>query len=402
MNTHQLSIRINALSESETLAMTRKSRELKAQGHDVINLSIGEPDFNTPEFIKEAAKNALDQNYTHYSPVSGYQELREAISHKLKRDNQLDYRPEQIVVSTGAKQSLANAILALLNPGDEAIIPTPYWVSYKELVKLAEAASVFVHTNIETDFKITPAQLEEAITPKSKIFLFSSPCNPSGSVYTSEELHGLAKVLEKHPNIFIISDEIYEHINFSGKHSSIAQFGFLKDRVVLINGVSKGFAMTGWRLGFMAAHPVLAKACDKLQGQVTSGTSSISQRAAIDAMLADPTNCEDLKIMLAAFKNRRNLLLNLLRNIPGLITNEPKGAFYVFPDASYYFGKSVGEYKINSCDDLCDYLLTKAHVALVSGSAFGNTDCIRISYAASEAALTKAIDRISLALSNLK
>ncbi|MDP2423052.1 MAG: pyridoxal phosphate-dependent aminotransferase [Bacteroidales bacterium] len=402
MNTNQLSNRVNALAESETLAMTRKSRELKAQGHDVINLSIGEPDFNTPSFIKESAKKALDQNYTHYSPVSGFQELREAICHKLNRDNQLEYKPEQIVVSTGAKQSLANAMLALLNPGDEVIIPIPYWVSYKELVKLSEAISVFIPTNIESDFKITPIQLEKAITPKSKVFIFSSPCNPSGSVYSREELHGLARVLEKHPQIFIISDEIYEHINFTGKHTSIAQFDFIKDRVVLVNGVSKGFAMTGWRLGYMAADTLLAKACDKLQGQVTSGTSSVSQRATIDAMLVNPAQCEELKTMLSAFEQRRDLLLGLLKNIPGLRTNEPKGAFYVFPDVSYYFGKSDGENKITDCDELCDYLLTKAHVALVPGSAFGNPACIRISYAASEATLIKAIDRIALALNILK
>ncbi len=402
MITITLSDRINALAESETLAMTRKSRELKAQGHDVINLSIGEPDFNTPDFIKEAAKAALDDNFTHYSPVSGYQELREAICHKLKRDNGLEYKPNQVVVSTGAKQSIANAMMVMLNKGDEVIIPTPYWVSYKEIVKLSEASPVFIHTNLETDYKITAQQLEDAITPKSRILIFSSPCNPSGSVYTAEELHALARVLEKHPRIFIISDEIYELINFIGKHHSIASFEFIKDRVILINGVSKGFAMTGWRLGFMAADAMIAQACDKLQGQVTSGTCSISQRASIAAMMADPATCKDIIEMKAAFQSRRDLILSLLGHIPGLRVNVPLGAFYVFADASAYFNKTDGERVIADSETLCDYLLCIAHVALVPGSAFGNPNCIRLSYAASAETLVKAMDRISAALNNLK
>lgn len=397
-----ISQRIKNLAESETLAMTRKCRELKAQGHKVINLSIGEPDFNTPEFIKEAGKQAIDQNFTHYPPVAGYPELREAICTKLKRDNNLDYKPEQVVVSAGAKHSIANVIMALVDPGDEVLIPVPYWVSYKELVKLAEGVPVFIEAPIYQDFKITPQQLEAAISPKTKLMIYSSPCNPSGSVYSKEELKALAGVLEKHPRVHVISDEIYEHINFAGSHESIAQFPEIADRVILINGVSKGFSMTGWRLGYMAASLPIAKACDKLQGQFTSGICTISQRAAITALLADPKTSEDLKAMRAAFLDRRNLVLKMLREIPDIIVNEPPGAFYVFPNLSAYFGKMNGSEKIENCDQLCDYILNHAHVALVPGPAFGNPNCIRLSYAAAESQLIEAIERIKKALGNLQ
>jgi len=396
-----LSDRINKLSESETLAMSRKSRELKALGHDVVNLSLGEPDFFTPEHIKKAAKEALDNNFTFYPPVAGYLDLREAVCRKLKRDNGLTYTPDQIVVSTGAKQSIANAVLSLLNPGDEAIIPSPYWVSYKEVIKLAEAKGVFVPASIENDFKITPAQLEEAITPRSKIFLFSSPCNPTGSVYSRNELKALAEVIAKHENIFVISDEIYEQINFIGKHESIAQFDFIRDRVIIINGVSKGFAMTGWRLGYLAAPKLIAQACDKLQGQITSGTCTISQRAAIAALDTVPETSADLKTMLGAFHSRRDIMLRLLNEIPGVKTNVPDGAFYIFADVKAYYGKSDGKVTINSGSDLCDYLLENVFVALVPGVAFGDPDCIRISYATSEDKLREAVRRIKEALSKL-
>ena len=396
-----ISKRIKNLSESETLAMTRKCRELKAKGHQVINLSIGEPDFNTPEFIKDAGKEAIDQNFTHYPPVAGYPELREAVCHKLKRDNNLGYKPEQVIVSAGAKHSIANVILSLVDPGDEVLVPVPYWVSYKELIKLAEGVPVFIEAPIQQDFKITPAQLEAAITPKTKLMIYSSPCNPSGSVYTRDELQGLAEVIAKHPRLHVISDEIYEHINFSGAHESIAQFDEIKEQVIVINGVSKGFSMTGWRLGYMAAALPIAKACDKLQGQVTSGICTISQRASIAALLADPNESPDLKAMQQAFLKRRNMLLKLLREIPGIAVNEPKGAFYIFANFSAYFGKMNGSQKLVNCDDLCDYILNEAHVALVPGSAFGNPNCIRISYAASEEQLKEAIARIRKALEKL-
>lgn len=396
-----LSDRIKNLEESATLAMTRKSRELQCKGLDIINLSIGEPDFNTPGFIKDAAKKALDENYTHYPPVPGYQELREAICLKLKRDNNLDYKPAQIVVSTGAKQSLANCVLSVVNPGDEVIVPAPYWVSYSELVKLAEGLPVYVTAGIESDFKITPAQLEAAITERTKLLMFNSPCNPTGSVYTQEELTGLADVLLKYPQVFIISDEIYEYINFSGKHHSLASFDGLKDRVALVNGVSKGYAMTGWRLGYMAAHPAIAEACNKMQGQMTSGTCSIAQRAAIDAMLRNPGDTPELLEMVAAFRKRRDLLLELLSEIPGLKTNIPDGAFYIFPDVTEYYGKSDGNTTIRNGDDLCMYLLEKACTALVPGSAFGDPACIRFSYATSEDRLILAAQRIKEALKGL-
>jgi len=397
-----LSERINLLAESETLAMTRRSRELRAQGFDVINLSIGEPDFNTPEHVKEAAKDAIDQNYSHYTPVPGYPELRQAIANKLKRDNGLDYTAEQIVVSTGAKQSLANAILCLVNVGEEVLIPAPYWVSYKEIIKLAGAKGVFIEGNINSDFKVTPEQIEAAITPETKLFIFSSPCNPSGTVYTYDELKAFAEVFERHPQVFIISDEIYENINFVGKHYSIASFESIYDRVIVINGLSKGFAMTGWRLGYMASNKVIAKACDKLQGQITSGACSITQRAALVAMATDPAESDDIKRMVDAFKYRRDLAVSMLREIPGIRINVPDGAFYLFPDVTAYFGKSFGDRVILSGSDLCDYLLDTAYVAIVPGSAFGSPECIRISYATSEDTLREAIKRIEEALAKLK
>lgn len=393
--------RILNLSESETLAMTRRSRELKARGVDVINLSIGEPDFNTPEHIKEAAIRAIHENKTHYPPVPGYPELRQAICQKLKRDNNLDYSPEQIVVSTGAKHSIANAVISLVNAGEEVILPSPYWVSYKEMVKLARGTSVFVPTSVENDFKITPEQLEAAITPKTKVILYSSPCNPSGSVYSRDELLGLAEVVARHPGIYVISDEIYELINFDCHHESIAQFDFIRDRVILINGVSKGFAMTGWRLGYLAAPLWIAKACDKLQGQMTSATSSISQYAAIQAMMTDPKTSPDIRDMVFTFRTRRNKMLEMLKTIPGLQLNVPKGAFYFFPDVTHYFGKSINGRKIENAGDLANYLLDEAHVALVPGDAFGNPNCIRISYATSMDLLTEAVERIRKALAAL-
>ncbi len=393
-----LASRLNNLSESQTLAMTRKSRELQAQGRDIINLSIGEPDYDTPEFIKEAAKTAIDQNFTHYPPVPGYQDLRLAVSQKFKRDNQIDYSPEQIVVSTGAKQSIANAVLALINPLDEVIVPVPYWVSYIEIIKLAEGIPVFVKAGIEANFKITPQQLEEAITPKTKMMIFSTPCNPSGSVYNRQELEALARVIERHPQIYVISDEIYEHINFVGQHQSLAQFKAISDRVITINGVSKGFAMTGWRIGFMGAPLWIAKACEKMQGQITSGTCTIAQKAAMAAVLASPDVTQDMR---DGFLRRRNLVLELLKDIQGLKTNVPQGAFYVFPDIRSYFGKTDGKAIIKNAADLCMYLLENANLALVSGDAFGDDNCIRISYATSDEKLTEAIKRLKTALSQL-
>jgi aspartate aminotransferase len=382
--------------------MTRRSRELRAQGFDVINLSIGEPDFDTPDHVKEAAKEAIDQNYSHYTPVPGYPELRQAIANKLKRDNSLEYTSEQIVVSTGAKQSLANAILCLVNPGEEVLIPAPYWVSYKEMIKLAGGKGVFIDSNVQTDFKVSPAQIEAAITPNTKVFMFSSPCNPSGTVYTYDELKAFAEVFARHPQVFIISDEIYENINFTGKHFSIASFPEIFDRVIVINGLSKGFAMTGWRLGYMAANKEIAKACDKLQGQITSATCSITQRAAIVAMNTDPAESDDIKLMVEAFKYRRDLSISLLREVPGIKLNLPDGAFYLFPDVTSYYGKKFGDHVILSGSDLCDYLLDTAYIALVPGAAFGSPDCIRFSYATSEDNLREAIRRISEALSKLK
>lgn len=397
-----LSERINLLSESETLAMTRKSRELKAKGYDVINLSIGEPDFNTPEFIKEAAKRAIDQNKTHYPPVSGYPELRQAIADKFMRDNGLEYTADQIVVSGGAKHSIANAMLCLVNKGDEVIVPAPYWVSYKEIIKLAEGKAVVVETSIDNDFKITPDQLEAAISPQSKVLIYSSPCNPSGSVYSRDELKGLADVIARHPQLYVISDEIYELIRFEGTHTSIAEFGEIKDRVITINGVSKGFAMTGWRVGFLAASPEIAKACDKLQGQITSATSSISQYAAMEAMKCDPAQNEEIRHMVETFRERRDLVYGLLEEIPGFKNNIPNGAFYFFPNVSDYFGKKFGDQVISNSSELCMYLLNNAYVALVPGEAFGNPNCIRISYATSKKLLITAMARVSEALAVLE
>jgi len=390
-----LSDRINNLSTSQTLAMAAKARELKAQGKDIISLSLGEPDFNTPDFIKEAAIQAIHDNYSTYSPVDGYVELKEAICRKFKRDNNLDYKPSQIVVSTGAKQSLYNLCQVLLNPGDECILPAPYWVSYAEMVKMAEANPVEVPTSIESDFKITPAQLEAAITPKTKLIMFSSPCNPSGSVYNEAELTALARVLDNYPNIYVVSDEIYEHINFSGNFCSIATIPGMYDKTITVNGVAKAFAMTGWRIGYIGGPEFIAKACTKMQGQVTSGANSIAQRATITAVDADPAVLKD---MVAAFHSRRDLVVGLLKEIPGVKINVPEGAFYVFPDVSSFFGKTLKGIEIKNADDLSMYLLEHANVATVTGDAFGNPDCIRFSYATSEDILTEALKRIKEAL----
>lgn len=397
-----LSNRILRLSESATLEMTRKSRELKAQGKDIITLSIGEPDFDTPAEIKEAGKNAIDNNITHYPPVPGFQELRQAIADKLKRDNNLDYSASQIVVSNGAKQALTNIFMVLLNEGDEVIIPSPYWVSYPEMIKMADGSAVFVDAGIDTDFKVTPEQVEAAITPRTKAFLFNSPSNPTGSVYSKEELKALADVFAKYPDIVIVSDEIYELILFEGKHESIAQFESVRDRVVIVNGVSKGFAMTGWRIGYVAAPQFLTDAINKLQGQYTSGAGTISQMAALKAMTTDPAASPELHEMVAMFKERRDLLIGLLNNIPGVKLTIPNGAFYLFPDVSSYYGKSDGETVINTSGDLCIYLLNKANVALVPGEAFGSPNCVRLSYATSNELIVEAIRRIGKALAELK
>lgn len=396
-----LSNRILNMAESETLAMTAKARELKAQGKDVISLSIGEPDFNTPEMVKEAAKKAIDDNFTHYPPVAGYADVKEAICAKLKRDNGLDYTPEQIVVSTGAKQSIYQLAQCLVNPGDEVIIPTPFWVSYKEIVRAAEGNCVYVKTDINNDFKVTAAQLEAAITPKTKMIMFSSPSNPTGMLYTKEELKAIAEVVARHENVYVMSDEIYEHINFVGKHESIAQFPEIKDRVIVINGVAKGFAMTGWRIGFIAAPTFIAKACNKLQGQVTSATCSIAQKATVCAMQMDPKTSEDIINMRNIFQQRRDMVYQLLCEIPGLKVRMPQGAFYFFPDCSSYYGKSYNGTKIENSTDMAFYLLNEANVATVMGSAFGDDDCIRLSYATSEEALREAIRRIAEALAKL-
>lgn len=395
----KLSNRLDLFAESQTLKMAKMSRELKAKGIDIINLSLGEPDFQTPQHIKNAAKKAIDDGYTYYTPVAGYLDLREAIVRKFKRENKLTYTPNEIVVSTGAKQSIANAVLSVLNPGDEVIIPTPYWVSYSEMIKLAEGVPVFITSTVENDFKITPEQLEKAITSKTKLFIFSSPCNPTGSVYTKEELAQLVTVFEKYPAIFIISDEIYEHINFQSTHESIAQFDQVKDRMIVINGLSKAFAMTGWRLGYMGAPSDIARACEKIQGQFTSATCSITQRAAITAL---DTGLGPTLEMQNAFRNRRDLVFSLLKDIPGIKTNLPSGAFYFFPDVSFYFGKKFKADTIKNAEDLCMYLLHEAHVALVTGAAFGSENNIRLSYATSEDNLIEAIKRIKLALKQLR
>ena len=394
-----VSDRLNRLSESATLAMARMSRELKSQGHDVIALSLGEPDFDTPDFIKKAAKLAVDNNFSHYTPVPGLLELRNAITKKLKRDNNLDYEADQIVASTGAKQSIANVCLSLLNPGDEVLLPAPYWVSYFEIIKLAEGTPVEIASSIDTDFKVSPKQLEKAITPNTKLLLFSTPCNPSGTVYSQKELEGIAKMLEKYPDIYIICDEIYEHINFGEPHFSMATIPSMKNRVITVNGVSKGFAMTGWRVGYIAAPKWIASACNKIQGQITSATCAVAQKATEAAMLASPS---EVSYMQKAFHKRRDLMLDLLSEIPGIKTNIPKGAFYIFPDISYYFGKKIGTHLIQNSNDFCMYLLNDAHVALVSGAAFGTPSCVRISYAASEENLKEAIERIKKSLAKLK
>lgn len=391
MSNH-LSDRIANMSTSATLAMAAKARELRNEGKDIIGLSLGEPDFNIPDFIKEAAKQAIDENYSSYTPVDGYGELKTAISHKFKRDNDLDYGLNQIVVSTGAKQSLFNVAMVVLNPGDEVILPAPYWVSYSDIVKLAEGVPVEVLTQIDTDFKMTPEQLEAAITPKTKMLWFSSPCNPSGSVYSKEELEGLAEVLKKHPDIYVVSDEIYEHINFTeGGHTSIAGIDGMYDRTVTVNGVSKAFAMTGWRIGYIGAPEWIAKGCIKLQGQVTSGANAIAQRAVITALEAPVSK---IQFMIDKFHERRDLVLGLLGELEGFNLNVPEGAFYVFPDISAFFGKTLNGVTINNASDFSLYLLEHANVATVTGEAFGNPNCIRISYAASEKELKEAISRI--------
>lgn len=395
----QLSSFLQRFNEPETLKMAKLGRELRAKGIDVIDLSLGEPDFDTPAHIKEAAIKAINDNWSHYTPVPGYLDLREAVCTKLKRDNNLDYKPENIVVSTGAKQSLANAILALVDDGDEVLIPTPYWVTYSELVKIARGKVVEIKSTPQQQFKISAAQLEAAITPKSKLFMFSSPCNPSGAVYSREELSALAEVFKKHPKIIILSDEIYEYINFVGKHESIAQFAELKDRVVVINGLSKGFAMTGWRLGYIAAHADIARACEKVQGQFTSGTCSITQKAAVTALTTDLSPTYE---MAKEFTRRRAKVLELVKDIPGVICPEPEGAFYIFPDVSYYYGKSDGETTVNNSGDFAMYILNTAHVSSVMGEAFGEPNCVRFSFANSMEKIEEGWGRIRAALAKLK
>ncbi len=394
----QLSSLLDRFAEPETLKMAKLGRELRAQGVDVIDLSLGEPDFDTPQHIKDAAIKAINDNFSHYTPVSGYLDLREAVCTKLKRDNNLDYKPENIVTSTGAKQSLANAILALVDEDDEVIIPTPYWVTYSELVKIARGKVVEIHCGLETGFKVTPAQLEAAITPKSKVFMFSSPCNPSGAVYSKAELAALAEVFRKYPQLIILSDEIYEYINFGGQHESIAQFEDLKDRIVIINGLSKGFAMTGWRLGYIAANTTIAKACEKLQGQFTSGTCSITQKAGVVALTTDLKPSFE---MTEEFTRRRTKTLELVKTIPGFKCFEPEGAFYIFPDVSAYYGKSNGTEIIKNAADFSMYLLNTAHVSSVMGDAFGEPNCVRFSFANSMMNIEKAWARIADALAKL-
>lgn len=391
-----LSDRVNRLSYSQTFVMSNKARELKAQGINVISLTLGEPDFEIPKFVRESAIKAINDGVKSYTPVPGYLELRKAIANKFKRDNNLEYKPDQIVVSNGGKQSIINVLLSIINDGDEVIVPAPFWVSYYEMVKLAGGENIVVTTTIDTDFKITPEQLENAITPKTKAFLFSSPCNPSGTVYTKEELYALAKVLEKHPNVIIISDEIYEYINYEGKHESIAQFPEVFDQTVTINGVSKSYAMTGWRIGYLGGPKWLTDACDKIQGQMTSGANCIAQKASITAIEADPSV---INYMIDGFKKRRELVYNLLNEIPGFKVNKPAGAFYFFPDVSFYFGKTIQGHKITNSDDFALLLLEKAHVATVAGVCFGDSNCIRLSYAASEKDLIEALKRIKNTLS---
>ena len=398
----QLSSNLSRFNEPETLKMAKLGRELRAQGIDVVDLSVGEPDFNTPEHIKEAAKKAIDENWSHYTPVPGYLELREAICRKLQRDNGLTYVPQQIVVSTGAKQSIANVMLSILDDDDEIIIPTPYWVSYSEIARFGRGKVVFIHTTMDTGFKLTPGQLEAAITPKTKLFIFSSPCNPTGAVYTKDELEALANVFQKHSRIFIISDEIYEYIDYAndggGGHQSIAQFDYLKERIIIVNGLSKGFAMTGWRLGYIAAPPEVAKACEKIQGQFTSGTNSIAQRAAITALDSPLSSTYE---MVREFKVRKKRVMELLKEIPSLKCVEPDGAFYIFPQVKSYFGKKAGDEAINNANDLCMYLLNTAHVSTVSGDAFGEPSCIRISFANNMKNIEEGFRRIKKGLESI-
>ena len=395
----KLSSFLQRFNEPETLKMAKLGRELRAKGIDVIDLSLGEPDFDTPVHIKEAAIKAINDNWSHYTPVAGFLDLREAVCTKLKRDNGLDYTAENIVVSTGAKQSLANAILAVVDEGEEVIIPTPYWVTYSELVKIAKGKVVELKSKAENDFKITPAQLESAITDKTKLFMFSSPCNPSGSVYSKDELIALAAVFEKHPQIIILSDEIYEYINFVGEHTSIASFPSLKDRVIIVNGLSKGFAMTGWRLGYIAATAEIAKACEKVQGQFTSGTSSITQKAAVVALTTDLRPTMEMK---KEFAERKKIVMDLIAKIPGIKCPDPAGAFYVFPDVTSYFGKSNGDTTISNASDFSMYLLNKAHVSSVMGDAFGEPNSVRFSFANSREKIQEAWKRIAAALAELK
>lgn len=407
-----ISQRISNMPPSETLAMTQIANELAEAGKDVIKLSIGEPDFNTPEMVKEAAKTAIDENWTHYPPVPGYPDLKKAICAKFKRDNNLDYAPEQIVVSTGGKQAIYQVVMSLVDPGDEVVIPTPFWVSYKAIVQLAEGKSVYIQTKIENDFKVTPDQLRAALTPKTKMMIFSSPSNPTGMLYSREELKALAEVLRDYPNVIVLSDEIYEHINFEGKHESMAQFDWMKERTVTVNGVAKGFAMTGWRIGFIGAPVAIAKACNKLQGQVTSATCSIAQRATIKAMQMDPATSDDIINMRNIFRARRDMVYDLLREIPGFKVRLPKGAFYFFPEISELYGKSVpadsvfaekyGKTVIENSTDFCMYILYDANVALVQGVAFGDDNCVRLSYATSEEKLREAVRRIREAVEKMK
>ncbi len=394
----KLSSRLELFAEPETLKMAKLGRELRAQGIDIIDLSLGEPDFDTPEHIKESLKKAVDDNFSHYTPVAGFPDLREAVCTKLRRDNHLEFKQENILISTGAKQSLANVVMAIVNKGDEVVIPTPFWVTYSEIVKLAEGNVVLVRTSIENKYKITPEELEAALTEKTTLFMFSSPCNPSGSVYSKEELEGLVAVFRKYPHVFIISDEIYEYINFVGKHESIAQFDDIKDRVIVINGLSKGYAMTGYRLGYIAAHPTIVKACEKLQGQYTSGATAVTQRGAIEALTGDLAPSIAMNV---EFTKRRARMLELLKSIPGVEIAEPDGAFYVFPVIKAYFGKKIGDQLIKDADDLCMYLLNTAHVSTVTGRAFGEPDCIRISFANSMGKIEEAMARITKAMLNL-
>jgi aspartate aminotransferase len=393
-----LADRLHKIHEPQTIAMAKLSRELAAEGHDVISLTLGEPDFVTPRHIIDAAKQAMDDGFTFYTPVAGYPELRQAVCDKLKRENGLDYTPESIVVSTGAKHSIMNAVMALVNPGDEVIIPTPYWVSYSEMVKLMDGIPVFIKSTVRDNYKITAAQLEAAITPATKAIIFSSPCNPTGSVYSKAELKAFAGVFAKHPRVYIISDEIYEHINFAGGHESIAQFDEIKDRVIIVNGMSKGYAMTGWRIGYIAASTEVAKACEKIQGQYTSGTNSIAQKASIAALNGDTKPTHDMR---QAYARRRELVINGLTQIKGLVCNMPEGAFYAFPDISAFLGKSFNGKKIATATDLCMYLLNEVHVSMVTGEAFGAPECVRISYATSDDKLVEALKRIKKGLEQL-